>query len=63
MPIATGVQETYLWMREKLKDVVPDFELKQKAELVFEINRLKAERGAVILGSQLHGASAVSHRP
>jgi quinolinate synthase len=29
---------------------VPDFELKQKAELVFEINRLKAERGAVILG-------------
>ena len=50
MPIATEVQETYLWMREKLKDVVPDFELKQKAELVFEINRLKAERGAVILG-------------
>src|SRR5688572_3766294 len=50
MPIATGVQETYLWMREKLRDVVPDFELKQKAELVFEINRLKTERGAVILG-------------
>ena len=50
MPIATEVQETYLWMREKLKDVVPDFELKQKAELVFQINRLKRERGAVILG-------------
>jgi quinolinate synthase len=50
MPIATEVQETYLWMREKLKDVVPDFELKQKAELVVEINRLKRERGAVILG-------------
>jgi len=50
MLTATGVQETYLWMREKLKDVVPDFELKHKAELVFEINRLKAERGAVILG-------------
>jgi quinolinate synthase len=50
MSIATEVQETYLWMREKLKDVVPDFELKQKAELVFEINRLKRERGAVILG-------------
>jgi len=50
MPIATGVQETYFWMREKLKDVVPDFELKQKAELVFEINRLKTERRAVILG-------------
>src|SRR5678809_1497528 len=50
MPIATEVQETYLWMREKLRDVVPDFELKQKAELVFQINRLKAERGAIILG-------------
>ena len=50
MTVTTGVQETYLWMREKLKDVVPDFELKHKAELVFEINRLKAERGAVILG-------------
>jgi len=50
MSVTTGVQETYLWMREKLKDVVPDFELKHKAELVFEINRLKAERGAVILG-------------
>jgi len=50
MAVATDVQETYLWMVEKLKEVVPDFELKQKAELVFEINRLKAEKGAVILG-------------
>jgi quinolinate synthase len=37
-------------MREKLHDVVPDFELKLKAELVYEINRLKKERGAIILG-------------
>ncbi|MCI0421637.1 MAG: quinolinate synthase NadA [Acidobacteria bacterium] len=50
MPIIAGVQETYLRMRDKLKDVVPDFELQQKAELVFEILRLKAERRAVILG-------------
>ena len=62
MPIATGVQETYLWMREKLKDVVPDFELKQKAELVFEINRLKRREGSRHPGSQLHGARPVSHR-
>ncbi|HEX2520569.1 MAG TPA: quinolinate synthase NadA, partial [Terriglobia bacterium] len=44
------IEETYLRMREKLRDVVPDFELRYKAELVLEINRLKAERGAVILG-------------
>jgi quinolinate synthase len=50
MPTLTEVQETYQEMQKKLKDVVPDFELRQKAELVCEINRLKAERGAVILG-------------
>jgi quinolinate synthase len=37
-------------MREKLKDVVPDVELRYKAELAFEINQLKEQRGAVILG-------------
>lgn len=50
MPIIAEAQETYLRMKEMLKDVVPDFELQYKAELVFEINRLKAQRGAVILG-------------
>ena len=50
MPIAAEVEETYLRMREKLRNVVPDVELRYKSELVFEINRLKAERGAVILG-------------
>ncbi|PYV43608.1 MAG: quinolinate synthase NadA [Acidobacteria bacterium] len=50
MPITEGVTETYLKMRHKLKNVVPDFELRYKAELAFEINCLKAERGAVILG-------------
>ena len=51
MPIVAGsVHETYLKMRERLSGVVPDFELRRKAELVFEINRLKEERGAVILG-------------
>jgi quinolinate synthase len=47
---ANTVQETYLQMRQKLSKVVPDVELKIKAELVFEINRLKKERGALILG-------------
>jgi quinolinate synthase len=50
MPITAEVEETYLRMRDKLKEVVPDFELRYKAELVYEINRLKEERGAVILG-------------
>ena len=45
-----SVEETYQTMRAKLSHVVPDFELRQKAELVDEINRLKVERNAVILG-------------
>ena len=47
---ASSVEQTYERMKEKLSKVVPDFELKYKAELVYEINKLKAERGAVILG-------------
>jgi quinolinate synthase len=51
MPISEDtIEATYLKMSEKLKGVVPDFELRHKAELAFEINRLKEERGAVILG-------------
>jgi quinolinate synthase len=51
MPIcAETTEETYQQMRDKLKDVVPDFELRLKAELVFEINHLKETRNAVILG-------------
>lgn len=45
-----AVEAIYLNLYEKLKDIVPDFELRYKAELAFEINCLKAERGAVILG-------------
>ena len=40
----------YLAMKTKLAKVVPDFELKIKAELAAEINRLKFEKNAVILG-------------
>lgn len=45
-----SVEATYERLKEKLAKVVPDAELRLKAELVFEINRLKAERGAIILG-------------
>jgi quinolinate synthase len=47
---AVTVEETYELMLEKLARVVPPFELRAKAELVYEINRLKQERGAIILG-------------
>jgi len=47
---ASSVQETYEQMKAKLRDVVPDVELRIKAELAYEINRLKVEKNAVILG-------------
>jgi quinolinate synthase len=51
MPIdAPTVQATYELMQAKLAKLIPDVELRIKAELVYEINRLKKERGAIILG-------------
>ena len=46
----TGAEEMYRALRAKLHDVVPDVELTYKAEIAAEINRLKQERNAVILG-------------
>ena len=37
-------------MRAKLQNVVPDFEIEYKAKIAHEINQLKKERNAVILG-------------
>ncbi len=45
-----SVESLYMDMKAKLSEVVPDFELKYKAELAYEINRLKEEKSAVILG-------------
>jgi quinolinate synthase len=45
-----SVEETYQQLKAKLSGIVPDFELRYKAELADEINRLKIERNAVILG-------------
>jgi quinolinate synthase len=47
---AATFQETYEIMKRKLEKIVPEIEVKYKAELAFEINRLKKERGAIILG-------------
>jgi quinolinate synthase len=51
MPIVEPtVEATRRAMEPLLSRVVPAAEIKLKAELVYEINRLKAERGAIILG-------------
>jgi quinolinate synthase len=44
------VEQVYWEMKANLADVVPDFELRIKAGLAYEIRRLKEERNAVILG-------------
>jgi quinolinate synthase len=44
------VTEMYQQLKAKLHDIVPDVELRYKAELAVEINRLKVEKNAVILG-------------
>ena len=45
-----SIEKTYDQMHEKLVHLVPDIELRYKAELVFQINQLKRQRQAVILG-------------
>jgi quinolinate synthase len=45
-----SVESMYQEMKTKLERVVPDFELRYKAELAEEINQLKKEKNAVILG-------------
>lgn len=46
----TDPQEMYAVLSERLHDVVPAVELRYKADLAAQINRLKIERRAVILG-------------
>jgi quinolinate synthase len=46
----TNPAQMYQAMKAKLAGVVPDFELKLKSEVAAEINRLKVEKNAVILG-------------
>ena len=44
------VETLYEQMKEKLVNVAPDVEIWYKAQIAYEINQLKAERNAVILG-------------
>ena len=45
-----NTQEMYEKMKSRLKKIVPDVELRIKAEIAVEIEELKAEKNAVILG-------------
>lgn len=45
-----SANDIYLKLKRMLGDVVPDFELRYKSELAYEINLLKKEKNAVILG-------------
>lgn len=45
-----AIEETYQMMKAKLGHIVPDVELRIKAELVDQINDLKKARNAIILG-------------
>src|SRR5450756_2465361 len=45
-----NADEMYKSLKSMLADVVPDFELRYKAEIAVQINQLKKEKNAVILG-------------
>ncbi|MBN1309778.1 MAG: quinolinate synthase NadA [Anaerolineae bacterium] len=45
-----SVDVMYRDLKAKLHDVVPDVELRYKAELALEVNQLKQEKNAVVLG-------------
>ena len=45
-----SVEDIYRDLKAKLGNYTPDFELRVKAELAYEVNQLKVERNAVILG-------------
>jgi quinolinate synthase len=47
---ATTVEDMYGQLHVKLAKVVPDYELRRKAELAVQINELKKQRHAIILG-------------
>ena len=48
--VGKTVEATYNAMKERLKEFVPDVELRYKAELAWRIEQLKKEKNAVILG-------------
>lgn len=47
---ASTLEQTRREMQKRLDGIIPSVEIRYKAELVYEINRLKREKGAIILG-------------
>ena len=45
-----SAEELYTRLKYFLHDVVPDFELRRKAEIALQVNHLKREKEAIILG-------------
>jgi quinolinate synthase len=45
-----SVEDIYRELKDRIGEYTPDFELRVKAQLAYEINHLKIERNAVILG-------------
>src|SRR6266550_7094801 len=59
----TSANQLYVGLQSMLGDIVPDFELRLKAELAVEINRLKVEKNAVILGHNYMEAALFNSVP
>ena len=55
--------EMYEKMKSKLSRIVPDVELRYKAEIAVEINELKVSTQCGHPGAQLHGTSPVPFHP
>lgn len=64
MPIeASTNEEMFRQLSARLSKLMPEFELRAKAELAVEVNRLKKERGAVILGHNYMEAALYNSVP
>jgi len=60
---ARTIDETYALMKETLSSIVPEVELRLKAELAFKINQLKKEKNAIILGHNYMEAALFNSVP
>ena len=60
---AKTVDETFALMKETLSRIVPEVELRLKAELAFKINQLKKEKNAIILGHNYMEAALFNSVP
>lgn len=60
---ALTTEEMYQALHAKLHALVPEFELRAKSEIAVKINRIKRERGAIILGHNYMEAALFNSVP